>query len=100
MMNKITPLTEIEDAYMSRADEAKLVEDRLQLEDEAYARKRRIRNRAQRQAKLNALRRLKRRNRVIKLSLFWTGAIALGAFTVIWNADAIVAALSHALRMV
>jgi len=97
-MNKITPLTEIEDAYMSRADEAKLVEGRLQLEDEAYARKRR--NRAQRQAKLNALRRLKRRNRVIKLSLFWTGAIALGAFTVIWNADAIVAALSHALRMV
>ncbi len=53
-----------------------------------------------RQAKLNALRRMKRRNRVIKLSLFWTGAIALGAFSVIWNADAIVAALSHTLRMV
>ncbi len=43
---------------------------------------------------------MKRRNRVIKLSLFWTGAIALGAFSVTWNADAIVAALSHALRMV
>jgi hypothetical protein len=99
-MNKTTPHAEIEDAYMSRSDEAKLVEGRMQLEDEACARKRRIRNRAQRQAKLNALRRIKRRNRAIKLSLFWAGAIAVAAFVVIWNADAIVQALNHALRVV
>lgn len=98
-MNSITPNIEIEDAYMSCSDEAKLVAGRMQLEDEAYARKRRIRNRAQRQAKLNALRRIKRRSRVIKLGLFWTGAIGLGAFVVIWNADAIMQSLNHALRL-
>ena len=97
-MNKTTPHAEIEDAYMSRSDEAKLVEGRMQLEDEACARKRR--NRAQRQAKLNALRRIKRCNRAIKFSLFWAGAIAVAAFVVIWNADAIVQALNHALRVV
>ena len=100
MMNSITPHTEIEDAYISHGDEAKLFEGRMQLEAEAYARTRGLRHRAQRQAKLNALRRIKRRNRIIKLSLFWTGAIALAAFVVIWNADAIISALNHALRIV
>lgn len=99
-MNNITPHTEIEDAFISHGEEAKLFEGRMQLEDEAYARTRRLRNRAERQAKLNALRRIKRRNRIIKLSLFWIGTIALGAFVVIWNADAIMQAINHALRIV
>ena len=99
-MNSITPHSAIDDAYLSRSDEANLIEGRLQLEDEAYARKRRIRNRRQRQAKLQALGRIQRRNRAIKLAVFWAGAVALGTFVVIWNAGVIMQVFAHALRAV
>ena len=56
IMNSSTPHSAIDNSYLSRSDEAKLIEGLLQLEDEAYARKRRIRNRRQRQANLQARR--------------------------------------------
>jgi hypothetical protein len=96
-MNSISPQSALADANRLCSDEAKLMEGRLQLEDEAYSRKRRIRNRRQRQAKFPAQRRVQRRNRAIKLSLFWTGAVALGTFWVVSNAGEIVAVLTRAL---
>ncbi len=65
-------------------DEQKLAEGRLQLEDEADARKRRIKLRKQHQAKLNAKRTAKRRARTFRLAGVWMTLFAGGFFAIAW----------------
>jgi hypothetical protein len=89
-MNSLSPHAPIADTYISRINEEKLIEGRLQLEDEAESHGRRIRMRRQRQMKLAAVRRIQRRKRAVKLAMFWASAVAVGAFAAVWNSNEIV----------
>ncbi|MFP6711982.1 MAG: hypothetical protein VB913_09850 [Rhodospirillales bacterium] len=72
-------------------DEQKLIEGRMQLEDEAESRKRRIKLRKQRQVKINAMRRAKRRARAFKLAGFWMAVVVSGFFAMAWYSNDVMA---------
>ncbi len=89
--NRLQRETHQEKSPLSEIDQQKLIEGRLQLEDEDEARARRLILRKQRDAKLVAMRRTKRRARAFKLVGFWAMAIVGGFFAVAWYSNEVMA---------
>ncbi len=84
-MNNITRREIIEKSCNAFVfDEKRTAENLAQLEGEAESRARRINIRKQCRAKMEMLRRQKRRTRAFKLALVWATVIATVFFVAIW----------------
>lgn len=91
MNNIATQYLDRETTKSDAENEQKLIEGRMQLEDEAESRKRRIKLRKQRQVKINAMRRAKRRARAFKLAGFWMAVVVSGFFAMAWYSNDVMA---------
>jgi|GEM_PF-2236028 hypothetical protein len=94
MNNIATQYLDRETTKSDAENEQKIVEGRLQLEDEEDARKRRVKLRKQRQAKLVVERRDRRRKRAFKLAGLWILIIAGGLFAATWYSGDITSLLA------
>jgi len=96
-MNQLSPHHNLarESQMSEMVDQQKLIEGQEQLEDEANSRARRIKMRRQRQAKLTAMRKAKRRALAFQLAGFCLMVMFGGIFALAWFSNDVMALIAR-----